>query len=97
MPYKDKLDRATTGELAGSDDSSMPGSLVDEPRELTKKYTGYPTPRLPSKTRKAAKERPESPNIQMGVTGISHYLYEFSPIFSGTVSDYFFSGNVPDF
>ncbi|KAL3048018.1 hypothetical protein OYC64_006741 [Pagothenia borchgrevinki] len=47
--FKDKLALAETGELAGSDDSTMAGSLADEPREPTKKYTGYPTPRPPSR------------------------------------------------
>ncbi|KAJ3606533.1 hypothetical protein NHX12_026054 [Muraenolepis orangiensis] len=49
--YGDKLALAETGELAGSDDSTMAGSLADKPiKEPIKKYTGYPTPRPPSRT-----------------------------------------------
>ncbi|KAK1905104.1 Nodulin-22 [Dissostichus eleginoides] len=69
--FKDKLALAETGELAGSDDSNMAGSLADEPREPTKKYTGYPTPRPPSRTGKAAEDQPESPTMEMRVTGAS--------------------------
>ncbi|PIK52574.1 hypothetical protein BSL78_10516 [Apostichopus japonicus] len=59
--FKDKLALAETGELAGSDDSTMADSLADEPREPTKKYTGYPTPRPPSRTRTASEDRPDIP------------------------------------
>ncbi|KAI9536425.1 hypothetical protein NQZ68_033684 [Dissostichus eleginoides] len=69
--FKDKLALAETGELAGSDDSTMAGSLADEPREPTKKYTGYPTPRPPSRTGTAAEDQPESPTMEMRVTGAS--------------------------
>ncbi|KAF3835794.1 hypothetical protein F7725_028352 [Dissostichus mawsoni] len=68
--FKDKLALAETGELAGSDDSTMAGSFADEPREPTKKYTGYPTPRPPSRTGTAAEDQPESP-MEMRVTGAS--------------------------
>ncbi|KAI9542577.1 hypothetical protein NQZ68_019261 [Dissostichus eleginoides] len=68
--FKDKLALAETGELAGSDDSSMAGSFADKPREPTKKYTGYPTPRPPSRTGTAAEDQPESP-MEMRVTGAS--------------------------
>ncbi|KAF3842484.1 hypothetical protein F7725_024435 [Dissostichus mawsoni] len=69
--FKDKLALAETGELAGSDDSNMAGSLADDPREPTKKYTGYPTPRPPSRTGTAAEDQPESPTMEMRVTGAS--------------------------
>ncbi|KAK1903017.1 Bifunctional pinoresinol-lariciresinol reductase 1, partial [Dissostichus eleginoides] len=69
--FKDKLALAETGELAGSDNSTVAGSLADEPREPTKKYTGYPTPRPPSRTGTAAEDRPESPTMEMRVTGAS--------------------------
>jgi len=64
---------AETGELAGSDDSMMPGSLAEatEPMEPTRMYTGLPTPRIPSKTRKRAEERPESPTMDVRLTGAS--------------------------
>ncbi|KAK1892360.1 Glutamate--tRNA ligase [Dissostichus eleginoides] len=64
--FKDKLALAETGELAGS----------DEPREPTKKYTGYPTPRPPSRTGTAAEDRPESPTMEMRVTGASRDLQD---------------------
>lgn len=76
LQFKDKLALAETGELAGSDDSTMAGSLADEPREPTKKYTGYPTPRPPSRTRTAAEDRPESPTMEMTVTGASRDLQD---------------------
>ena len=59
---------AETGELAGSDDSIMTGSLADsmEMREPTRKYTGLPTPRIPSKTQKPAEDRLETPTMDMG-------------------------------
>ena len=76
LQFKDKLALAQTGELAGSDDSTMAGSLADEPREPTKKYTGYPTPRPPSRTRKAADARTESSTMDMRVTRPSLDLQE---------------------
>ncbi|CAC5411211.1 unnamed protein product [Mytilus coruscus] len=66
--FKDKLALAETGELAGSDDSTMAAILADEPKEPTKKFTGYPTPKPPSRTRKAADDRPESPTMEIRVT-----------------------------
>ncbi|XP_034093372.1 uncharacterized protein LOC117560565 [Gymnodraco acuticeps] len=62
--FKDKLALAETGELTGSDDS-----FADKSREPNKKYTGYPTPRPPSRTGTAAEDQPESP--EMRVTGAS--------------------------
>ena len=76
MQFKDKLALAETGELAWSDDSTMASSLTDEPREPTKKYTGYPTARPPSKTRTAAEDRAESPTMQMRVTGASRDIQD---------------------
>lgn len=76
LQFMDKLALAETGEVALSDDSTMTGSLADKPREHTKKYTGYPTPRLPSRTRKTNEDRPESPTMEMGVTGKSHDLQD---------------------
>ncbi|KAL3062596.1 hypothetical protein OYC64_002410 [Pagothenia borchgrevinki] len=64
--FKDKLALAETGELAGS----------DEPREPTKRYTGYPTPRPPSRTGTAVEDRPESPTMEMRVTGASRDLQD---------------------
>ncbi|XP_071058452.1 uncharacterized protein [Pseudochaenichthys georgianus] len=54
--FKDKLALAETGELAGSD-----VSFADKSREPNQKYTGYPTPRPPSRTGTAAEDQPESP------------------------------------
>ncbi|XP_071063116.1 uncharacterized protein [Pseudochaenichthys georgianus] len=54
--FKDKLALAETGELAGSDDS-----FADKSREPNQKYTGYPTPRPPSRTGTAAEDQSESP------------------------------------
>ena len=71
LQFKDKLALAETGEMAGSDDSTMAGSLAVKPREPTKKYTGYPTPRPPSRTGTAAEDQPESPTMEMRVTGES--------------------------
>ena len=74
--FKDKLALAETGELPGSDHSTMAGSLADKPREPTKKYTGYPTPRPPSRTRTAAEDLPTFPTMEMRVTGASHDLQD---------------------
>ena len=76
LQFKDKLALAETGELAGSDDSTMTGSLVDEPRQPTKKYTGYSTPRVTSKTRKAANDHPDSPVMGSRGTGASRDLQD---------------------
>lgn len=76
MQFKDKLALAETGELARSDDSTMIGRLADQPREHTKKYTGYPTPRPSSRTRTAAEDRPVSPTMDMRVTGASSDLQD---------------------
>ncbi|KAK1881762.1 DNA mismatch repair protein MSH3 [Dissostichus eleginoides] len=62
--FKDTLALAETGELAGSDDSTMAGSLADEPREPTKK------------TGTAAEDRPGSPTMEMRVTGASRDLQD---------------------
>lgn len=76
LQFTDKLALAETGELTGSDDSTMAGSLADESRETTKTYTGYPTPRPPSTTRTAAEDRPESPTMEMRVTRASSDLQD---------------------
>ena len=76
LQFKDKLALAATGELAGSDDSTLAGGLADESMEPTKKYTGYPTPRPPSRTRRAADDQPKSPSMEMRVTGASHDLQD---------------------
>jgi hypothetical protein len=76
LQFKDKLALAETGEIPLSDESTMTDSLADKPREHTKMYTGYPTPRLPSRTRKANEDRPESPTMEMGVAGASHDLQD---------------------
>ncbi|KAF3853839.1 hypothetical protein F7725_014527 [Dissostichus mawsoni] len=62
--FKDTLALAETGELAGSDDSTMAGSLADEPREPTKK------------TGTAAEDRPGSPTMEMRVIGASRDLQD---------------------
>ena len=76
MQFKDKLALAETVELAESDGSTMAVSLADEPREPTKKYTGYPAPRPPSRTRRAAKDRSESPTMEMRATTASNDLQD---------------------
>ncbi|XP_062576605.1 uncharacterized protein LOC134238498 isoform X2 [Saccostrea cucullata] len=54
----------------------MAVSLADEPREPTKKYIGYPTPRPPSRARRAAKDRSESPTMEMSATTASNDLQD---------------------
>jgi hypothetical protein len=76
LQFKDKLALAETAELAGSDNSIMTGSLAYQPRQPTKKYTGYHTPRLPSRTRTAAEDRPVSPTMDMRVAVASSDLQD---------------------
>lgn len=71
LQFKDKLALVETGELAGSDDSTMIDSFADQLREPTKIYTGYPTPRPSSRTRTATEDRPVYPTMDMRVTGAS--------------------------
>lgn len=75
LGFHDKLSLAEMGELAVSNDSTIAVSLANQPREPTKKYTGYPTPR-PSRNRKVLEDRPRSSAMELRVTGTSLNLQD---------------------
>ena len=74
MQFKDKLALAETGELAGSDDSTTTGVLELESKLPSKKYSGYHTPRQPSRSRNSKENRPETPIVGISAHGLSHEL-----------------------
>ncbi|KAI9546654.1 hypothetical protein NQZ68_024552 [Dissostichus eleginoides] len=61
--FKDKSAPAETGELAGSDDSTMAGSLADEPREPTTLATLHRSYVAPYNQRRPLAERQRRPLV----------------------------------
>lgn len=76
MQFKDKLALAETGELAGSDDSTTTGVLELESKLPSKKYSGYHTPRQPSRSRNSKEDRPETPIVGISAPGTSNELQD---------------------